>query len=467
MRTARLLIIVKIMLPLVLAALSGATTRAEVVPNSLFSDGAVLQQGMSVPVWGTANDGEKVTVSFQNQTISTIARNGRWMVRLKPLKSGGPFEMTISGENTVELKNILVGEVWLCSGQSNMWWPVDQTIDSQKAKAGSSDPMIRLFTVPLVRRVAAPLDDVHSRWLECGPQTVGGFSAVGYFFARDLRKVLGVPVGMINNAVCGSLAEEWTRRGVLQAHPELKAAVGGETGSLYNGMLSPIIPYAIKGVIWYQGESNAPRAFQYRTLFPVTICNWRNDWGQGDFPFLFVQIPPAPGKAEGEPSIWAELRESQLMTALCVPESAMTVVTEYGDQKDIHPKQKEPVGARLALAARAIAYGERIVHSGPIYKSMEIRGERVAISFDCIGGGLVAGGGELTGFRIAGEDRKFVKAQAQIEGDTVVVWSPEVPDPVAVRYGWADHPIINLFNKEGLPASPFRTDNFPVATGGK
>ncbi|MBI2844281.1 MAG: sialate O-acetylesterase [Armatimonadetes bacterium] len=457
---------------LMVVLLQAAPSYATVTPNSLFSDNAILQQGMSVPIWGTAGDGEKVTVFFQDQKVSTVARNGKWMVRLKPLKSGGPFEMTISGENTVELKNILVGEVWLCSGQSNMWWPIDYSGDKQQAKAEPRDPLLRVFAVPELSS-GAPVGEADSIWQESDPDVVGKFSAVAYFFGRDLRKALKVPIGLITSAVGGTWVKQWTRRAVVESCPEwfVKYTIDEKTGGLYNGMIAPLIPYAIKGVIWYQGETEAlwASSFEYETLFPMLIRNWREDWNQGNFPFLFVQLAPFKRITRGlnpehKEFNWAKLRETQLVTSLRVPRTAMVVITDFGDEYYIHPHHKAPVGARLALAARALAYEERITYSGPVYKSIKIKVDRAMIGFRHVGSGLMAKGGELTGFTIAGEDRKFVKAKADIHGEKVVVWSPEVPDPVAVRYGWANYPKVNLFNKEGLPASPFRTDEFPVFT---
>jgi sialate O-acetylesterase len=487
---------------------SSGSAFAAVKPHGLFTDNAVLQQGVPVPVWGTASDGEKVTVKLNGQEVSTTAQDGKWMVRLKPLKAGGPFTLTIAGENTIELKNVLVGEVWICSGQSNMQRSVTQSANPQETAANSKDSMLRLFTVQ--RRAAdAPESDLRQgNWSECAPDTVPSFSAVAYFFGRDLRKALNVPVGLISTNVGGTPAEAWTRRGVLESDPmlrgylerhelavknypqalerfreaEAKAKAEGKQPprppadpaqsaqrpcGLYNAMIAPLIPYAIKGAIWYQGESNAGRAYEYRTLFPAMIRNWREDWKQGDFSFLFVQLAPFMQiVSEPQESAWAELREAQLLT-LKTPKTGMAVITDAGDPNDIHPKQKEPVGARLALAARRIAYGERIVHSGPIYRSMKVEGNKVTLTFNNVGGGLVAKDGELKGFAIAGEDKKFVNAQAEIQGNTVVVWSSQIEHPVAVRYGWANCPVVNLFNKAGLPASPFRTDDFPMVTGPK
>ncbi len=493
---------------MVLVVVSGSAVWADVKPHALFSDNAVLQQGVSVPVWGTAKDGEKVTVKFEGQEVSTTAQGGKWMVRLKPLKAGGPFTMMIQGENMIELKNVLVGEVWVCSGQSNMQWPVSASANPQATIANSKDLMMRLFTVPR-RATDAPESEVQGNWVECAPETVPGFSAVGYFFGRDLRKALNVPVGLINTSYGGTPAEAWTNRRVLESDPMLrgylerhelavknypqalerykaaeeKAKAEGKQPprppanpaqspqrpcGLYSAMIAPLIPYAIKGAIWYQGESNAGRAYEYRTLFPAMIRNWREDWGQGDFPFLFVQLAPfMPIVNEPQESAWAELREAQLLTFKKTPKTGMAVITDFGDPNNIHPKQKEPVGKRLALTARAIAYGERLVYSGPIYKSMKVEGNKIVLFFDHVGGGLVAKDGDLKGFTIAGEDHKFYNAQAEIKGNTVVVSCPQVERPIAVRYGWANCPVVNLFNQEGLPASPFRTDDFPMVTGPK
>lgn len=447
---------------LMLAVVPGS---AAVKPHALFSDNAVLQQGMKVPVWGTADDGEKVTVKFQNQVVSTIAKRGQWILWLEPLQAGGPFTLTI---NSLELKNILVGEVWVCSGQSNMWWLLAQTVDAEKAIADSKDSSLRLLTVPMA---ATRPKEFAVSWKKCGPETAHDFSAVGYYFGRDLRKSLKVPVGLINSSVGGTLAEAWMSRRALKANPDFKVIldnpypVPNRSSCLYNGMIAPLLPYAIRGAIWYQGESNAGRAFQYRILFPTMIQDWRESWRQGDFPFLFVQLAPY-GKIETEPgdSAWAELREAQLLTSLNVPHTAMAVITDFGDPVDIHPQNKEPVSARLALAARAVAYGERIVYSGPIYKSMKIEGDRVILSFDHVGSGLAAKDGELKGFTIADQNGKFSNAQAEIQGNKVAVWSPQVEHPTAVRYGWANCPVVNLYNEEGLPASPFRTDDFPILT---
>jgi sialate O-acetylesterase len=492
-----------------------AEARADVKPHALFSNGMILQQGMKVPVWGTAEEGEKVTVQFQGQEVSATAKDGKWMVHLESLKAGGPYEMTIGGKNQLHLKDVLVGEVWVASGQSNMEWPVRLSAEPEKTIKQSKNPNIRLFTVPK-KPAAIPLHEVQGSWLECGPDTVVNFSAVAYFFGRELQKALHVPVGLIHTSWGGTPAESWTSRSALEAEPALKympekqaktlaeypkaldryiadltlyreavskaIAAGHDLpapagpppttpvhawapSSLYNGMIASIIPYGIRGAIWYQGESNAGRAYEYRTLLPTMIKNWRADWKQGDFPFLIVQLAPFM-KIEAQPgdSAWAELREAQLYTTQTVPNTAEAVITDVGHETDIHPKWKEPVGARLALAARALAHREKIEYSGPVYRSMHVDGNKALLSFDHAGSGLVAKGGPLVGFTIAGEDRTFVKAEAEIQDDKVAVWSSQVSHPVAVRFGWANYPVVNLWNKDGLPATPFRTDHFPMIT---
>jgi sialate O-acetylesterase len=431
---------------------------AAVKPHGLFTEGMVLQQGTKVPVWGAAVVGEKVTVRIQGQEVTAAAdQSGKWIVWLKPLKAGGPFELSIQGSNTIQLRDVFVGEVWVCSGQSNMEWPLSRTRDAKKAIAASANPNIRLFKAPKTP-MQTPQTELSTAkgapvWTACDPKTVESFSAVGYYFGRDLQKARGVPVGLIQSAWGGTAAERWTSRAAMDANPELSNLKGND---LYNGMIAPLMPYAIKGVIWYQGESNAGRAKQYFTLFSTMIQQWRQDWKQGDFSFLFVQLAPYDQVKQADS--WAELREAQLFTALRVPHTAQVVITDYGDAKDIHPQDKEPVGARLALAARAMTYGEKIVWSGPVYSGMKTDGNKAVLTFDHTGSGLEAKGGPLKGFTLAGADMKFVEAEAVIKGNTVVVSSSSVDRPVAVRYGWANNPVVNLFNREGLPATPFRTD---------
>ncbi len=337
-----------------------------------------------MPVWGTATDGETVTVKFQGQEVSGKAEGGKWKVELEPLKaSSEPATLTIScGDQTVEIKNVLVGEVWLCSGQSNMQWTLGNSYESEKelASDAAKDPLLRLFTVP--RQPAdEPQENVDASWQKASPEELKDFSAVAYYFGRDLRKALDVPIGLISTNVGGTPAESWTSREALVATPGLESLVDMKnersathsSSGLYNAMIAPLVPYAVKGAIWYQGESNAGRYEEYRTLFPTMIASWRKAWGQGNFPFLFVQLAPFEPPPEDE---WAGLREAQLMTLEKSPNTGMAVITDVGEAKDIHPKKKEPVGDRLALAARKLAYGEDIVYSGPIFKSMKAEGEQ-------------------------------------------------------------------------------------------
>jgi sialate O-acetylesterase len=504
---------------LVLAAMV-LPARAEVKLPALIGDNMVLQEGKRVAIWGTAEPGEQVRVTLGEEKATAAADGeGRWKVELGPLKAGGPFEMTVTGKNSITLHNVAVGEVWICSGQSNMEMAVGNSprawggvLNAAEEIAAGNYPMIRQFTV---RKAVAgqPQRDAEGEWKVANPETVGEFSAVAYFFGRDLYKALNVPVGLIDSSWGGTPAEAWTSAPALAADPELKTILdewkektaeypklleqfqrelkGWEQSSekaeaegrpappppqmpadprsnswraagLYNGMIAPLLPYTMAGAIWYQGESNADRAYQYRKLFPAMIRNWRRAWGEVDFPFLFVQLagfrqPWAPRTA------WAELREAQTM-ALALPKTGMAVTVDIGEPYDIHPKNKQEVGRRLALAAEAIAYGRKVVYSGPMYDSMSVEGAGVRLRFTHAGGGLVAKGESLKGFEIAGEDRRFVAAEARISGETVVVRSSKVPHPVAVRYGWDDYPECNLYNKAGLPASPFRTDDWPGVT---
>src|SRR5262249_23450225 len=318
--------------------------------------------------------------------------------------------------NKILLKDVLVGEVWVCSGQSNMEWALTATKDAKEAIAHADNPKIRLFTVQKVPNKTPqrdlPIIKMPSTWKDCNTLNVARVSAVGYYFGRDLQKALNVPVGLIHSSWGGTAAERWTSKEAMEAHPELKSLKGSD---LYNGMITPLIPYAVKGVIWYQGESNAGRAAQYRTLFSALIKNWREAWKEGDFPFLFVQL--APYNQPRPRGSWPELREAQLLTAQKVPHTAMAVITDAGHPTDIHPPEKEPVGARLALAARALAYGEKIEYSGPIYSAMKVDGDKAVLSFTHLGGGLLAKGGPLKGFTVAGADGKFVDAEARIHGD--------------------------------------------------
>ena len=617
--------------------------------NPLFKNSAVQQCGRRVPIWGTGRDGEKITVTFAGQSVSTVATNGAWKIWLQPMKvNAAPQTLTVRGDTVCEITNVLVGEVWVAGGQSNMERQLglragQKPIVNWKQEAAAANyPEIRQFYVHQIKSFT-PQTTVKGEWSVCSPETVTNFTAVGYFFARDLFQARHVPIGIIHSSWGGTPAEAWTSEAALAKIPdfvpqlaELKQLVanpelarreiqarrkawyqrvdpgskpgaawsaadfdasrwktmilptawenagypdfdgvfwfrrafelpdnwdggdvelhlgavddndttwvngaevgatfvwdqprvyrvrgsllkrganviavrvldtggngglwgGGDTmrllfsaarktnsislaGSwrckpsvslkeagwpptdlsespnaptvLYNAMIAPLLPYAMRGVIWYQGESNVGRERQYRILFPVLIADWRRAWGEGNFPFLFVQIAPFLGNTP-------ELREAQLLTLERTTNTAMAVTIDCGDGGDIHPAHKQPVGARLALAARALAYGEKIEYSGPIYDSMKIDGSNAILTFTHLGGGLMAKDGGLIGFTIAGPDKVFHPARAKIAGKTVVVTSPEVPQPVAVRYGWANVPEGNLFNRAGLPASPFRTD---------
>jgi sialate O-acetylesterase len=510
MKTRRrvLILLLSVMLPCC-AVLS---VRAEVRLPSLFSDYAVLQQGVALRVWGWAEPGEEVTVEFRKQKVAVrTPDSGRWMVKLKSERAGGPDALKVSGRNLVTVNDVMVGEVWVASGQSNMEWPLSKSYEASVDIAASANPQIRHFNVPHVK-ADQPQTNVKAEWQVAGPASAPGFSAVAYYFSRDLQKALQVPVGIIHTSWGGSPAEVWMSEEVLSNNPDYKRDIldaypgqkqryetalgrwqeeknaaekegksftrqrprpGWKPAELYNAMIAPLIPYAIRGAIWYQGEANAGRAWQYRTLYPDMIRNWRKDWGIGDFTFLGVQLAPFDHSrkrsldeitAAPTNSTWAELREAQVLATDVLKHCGLAVITDVGEKDDIHPTRKAPVGARLALQARQIAYGERIVASGPTYRSMKIKDGKIILSFDDVGSGLEAHGDALTGFAICGKDRKFVWARAVIDGNKVAVSAPQVPNPVAVRFGWADYPVVNLFNREGLPAGPFRTDDFPLTT---
>lgn len=622
---------------------------AAVILNPLFQDHAVLQQGIPVPVWGTADPGEKVTVEFAGQSVATVAAgNGKWLIRLAPLSTGEPRSLTVTGKNKIVVTDLLVGEVWIASGQSNMERQLglragQQPITGWEAEVAAANyPAIRHFGV-VQTKALTPQQTVKGAWSVCTPETVKEFTAVGYFFGRDLHLARRVPIGLIHTSWGGTPAEAWTSETALRQLPDfaeplaalkklaadpdlvrretqakqeawykrvdpgsksdaawsathlgmtdwrtmalptflenagypdfdgifwlrrtfdlpnewdggdaelhlgavddvdttwvngvsvgatmgwevprvyripgallkrganviavrvldtggggglyggtdtlrLIFSAGGKAESLslagtwlckpgvalsvsgwppadfsqspstptvlYNAMIAPLLPYALRGVIWYQGESNVGRERQYRELFPAMIADWRRAWGLGDFPFLFVQIAPYN-------TMSPEIREAQLLSWQRTTNTAMAVTIDYGDANDIHPANKKPVGARLALAARALAYGEPLEYSGPVLARHQLEGAKMILSFTHLGGGLVAKDGALKGFTIAGADKVFRPAQAEIRGDAVVVSGVEVSQPVAVRYGWANVPEGNLFNRAGLPASPFRTD---------
>lgn len=656
---------------LIIFSLGVTSASGEVRLPTVFSDNMVLQRDMKIPVWGWADPGEKVTVILGKEKVKRKAdKNGYWRVNLKKRSAvSEPLDLIVKGENTVTVSNVVIGDVWICSGQSNMEMTVGRCYNSGEEIESANYPLIRHFKVQ--KKIEyEPVDDVDGYWTVASPQTVGGWTAVGYFFARDLYNKYNVPIGLINTSWGGTRVEAWISKAAYSrldgtsgdiadianrknnvnqnaedykaevkafkdayaklealekdeehiakySDPELddskwreiqtpgnweelghrgldgevwyrrtikipeswsgkdlalelgpvdeidtvyfngkkvggmgrvkplmteywntprkyvvpgnlvkagdaviamrivdQAGQGGPWGGsreqmfivpvseksdvsarvplygvwrydialelpkkprskhspntatvLFNGMINGLIPYGIKGALWYQGESNAGNAYAYRERFPAMIKDWRKRWRQGDFPFLWVQLAnfrAAPKVPEN--SSWPVVRESQ-NKALSLPNTATALAIDIGDAKDIHPKNKQDLGKRMALAARKIAYGEDIVYSGPTYKGMKKEGNKIILSFDNIGSGLMAKGGELKQFSIAGKDQKFVWADAVIDGDTVVVSCDEVADPVAVRYAWANNPEgCNLYNKEGLPASPFRTDEWHVAT---
>jgi sialate O-acetylesterase len=491
-----------------LLLLAAVSAQAEVRLHALFTDGAVLQRELPLPIWGTASAGEKVIVSLAGQTATTTATDGRWQVKLKPLKAGGPHVLTVEGSNKLEVKDVLVGEVWLCSGQSNMAFTLSGADNAATIVPASANASIRLFRVP-GNPQGEPQRDVKAKWEPCNPQTTPGFSAVGYFFGRDLQQSLGVPIGLIGSSVGGTPAQAWTSKPTLEATPagkphleayaalllgkdraeekfaqdtaawKVEAAAAKAAGKpapraprppayrgnsrpagLYNGMIAPLAPFAMRGAIWYQGEANAGTPDNYRELLPAMIRNWRHDFNP-DLTFLIVQLAPYDRPA---PEQWAFFRETQRQIALHTPKTGLAAIPDAGDPTDIHPTHKEPAGQRLALAALAIAYGKKITWSGPAFKSAALTKGKVTLSFDQVGSGLVARGGELTGFTLAGADRKFVPASAKITDGKIEVSSAEVAEPKAVRYAWRNMPDGNLWNQAGLPASPFRTDDWPRAT---
>jgi len=517
-RRARLLCL-GFALPLCLHNSSPA--RADVKVSALFTPHMVLQRDRNDRVWGKADAGEKVAVKIAGQSKETEAGpDGMWSVTLDPLPAGGPHTLTIAGKNTVTIDDVLVGEVWICSGQSNMQWEVRQANDGDLEARAANFPKIRLISVPQVG-TQEPQADFKGKWEVCSPETVKTFSAVGFFFGRQIHETIGVPVGLIDDAWGGSAAEAWVRRDLLAADskyrplleswekiegnipalraeyekklesyriaaekakaegkpaprrptgPEADLAGNHRPGNIYNGVLKPTIGYGIRGAIWYQGESNASAAYLYRDLFPLMIQSWRDEWGIGDFSFYWVQLADfrneTPDPAESD---WAELREAQTMTLGKLPKTGEAVIIDLGEAQDIHPRNKQDVAKRLARWALARDYGISVPCQSPTYKGMEKQGEKVVLTFDHADGGLKAFDvPEIKGFAVAGSDRKFIPAKAKLVGkDKVEVWAEGVSDPASVRYAWADNPVCNLYSVAGLPVTPFRTDDWPGKTAPK
>jgi sialate O-acetylesterase len=532
---------------------------------AIIGDNMVLQRNVKVPLWGWADPGEKIQITFQKKAFECIAGNdGKWSVKLNIYRAGGPYQMVIQSSTThLLIKNILIGDVWITSGQSNMEFGIQSERHGAEAIAKATDTLIHFFYVPMSFSLQ-PQEDIgktsgdspNGKWVVCSPRLLGdpkwawhGFSAIGYYFAMQMRSHEGCPVGMIATYKGGTPAQAWISIAGLKQSPAFKkyvaahdelvdhyesanadyphqmaiyqdalkqwtAEVGndyetakkeweiqaaqakasgqaappepkpskpapkvpdqpaggfGAPSNLFNAMVAPIIPYAVKGILWYQGEGNGDKladAVEYKDLFPRLINDWRANWNQGSLPFIFVQLANfrAPAKIPSEGN-WPWVREAQLKT-LSLPETGMIVITDIGQAETIHPLNKEDAGLRLALVARQLVYGEKIVAYGPMFKSMKIEGNRIRLAFNDAGSGLVidsirhSGSTELKGFGIAGDDQTFVWAKAVIDGNTIIVYSDQIPDPAAVRYNWGDNPPGNLYNTEGLPASPFRTDNW-------
>ena len=501
-----------------LAILFSAPVKGIVRLPAIFSDHMVIQDGRPVKVWGWASPGESIEIEFAGQKLRLRANNaGKWKAEFKPVKGRGPHQMVFTGRNRLTIQDILVGEVWVCSGQSNMEWPLARSHNSSKEIAEAEFPKIRLFKI---QRQASgkPQENCQGTWVSCNPQSAKNFSAVAYFFGRNLKIKTGTPIGLIQSTWGGSPIEGWTSVAALErvkdARPILdkgesrvnaftankKSYIGringwenrrkkaietgkkvplkprapsdpagkpNHPGSLFNGMINPVIPFSIRGAIWYQGESNVFRARQYQALFPAHIKDWRDRWGQGDFPFLFVQI--APFRYSRYPNeMCPELWEAQLMTFRNVPNTGMVVTSDIGDLRNIHPSNKKEVGRRLALWALNGTYGRKeLLPSGPIYKDYRVDKNRILLEFDYTGDGIVSTDNEsLRYFTIAGDDQVFHPAKAEIlgGGKTIAVSSRLARNPVSVRFAWSHDAQHNLGNKAGLPASPFRTDVWPGKT---
>jgi len=496
-----------------LLATIGGPLRGEVVLAPLFRDHAVLQRNKPVPVWGNAAPGEEVNVRFAGQVVRTkAAADGRWQLVLQPLAaSTEPSEMLILGTNRVVVRDVLVGDVWLCSGQSNMAWSVGASANPDLEIAGARWPLIRHIKIALsVSEV--PEENAEGKWQVCSPCTVATFTAVGYYFAREMHRELGIPIGIVNSSVGGSAIEPWLSRAALASDPAfavvserwkrvVAAADAARTleyerdlaawrdsvvradvvrdgnvpharpvpplgpghfsqpSGLYNGMIAPLVPYGLCGFLWYQGAANAARAGEYGRLFTTLINSWRTVFRQGDLPFYFVQQPNYIPK-DPTNMTWAEIREAQ-ESALALPSTGMAVTIDIGQPENIHPYNKQDVGRRLALLAKARTHGVNVDDSGPRFQRVVKRVDGVHVEFAGAERGLEARG-PLLGFELAGADGKFVPASAKIERDEVLVWSVAVPQPERVRFAWSNNPPASLFEKGGLPAAPFRAEVSPV-----
>lgn len=495
-----------------------AIARADIVVAPLFSDGAVLQRDKPVPLWGRADPGEKITITFAGQTReATAMHDGRWIAFLDPLPANAQgSDLTLTGKNTLTLRDVVVGEVWLCSGQSNMEWPVSRSLHSLAEIAAANYPAIRHVKIHHVV-ATTPADTVKtSGWQAASPQAAGNFSAVAYFFARDLHVRLEVPVGIVNCTWGGTPIEAWMSPAALAQHSlgrviderwtqtladypakkalfdtawaewsqaEVAAKAQGKAAhdaylkkrprlweppgpghpwtprGLYNGMVNPVVPYALRGILWYQGENNVDRAEEYGPLFRSMIGSWREHLGQGDLPFFWVSIAAFGYPTDPTGLRAATLREAQA-SALTLPNTGQALSIDIGHPTDIHPTNKQEVGRRLALLARMRVYDGVGDDTGPTFAGMAREGNAVRVRFTHASGGLIAYEKPVQSLQLAGADRLFHPAEARIDGDTILVYSPKVKDPVAVRYAWSNAPVANLYNGAGLPAVPFRSDNW-------
>ncbi len=494
----------QILVPALMLACYVPIGRCEARLPGILSSHMVLQRERPIHIWGWSAPGEKVAVSLHGVSRETAGDElGNWNVFLPPETAGGPYELTVAGRNRIALEDVWIGDVWFASGQSNMEMPLKGFAgaplkNSEQEIAGANQPQIRLLLVPH-KSADYPLGNVDASWTMCTPETAANFSAAAYFFGRDLAAREHVPIGLIDSTWGGTPAEAWvslggiasdaglmplfgTRAAMMRTQAETEAIAEAEKredaearrdgrtprphpwrpdpsswapAGLFNGMIAPLTNYTIKGAIWYQGESNSRLTFAplYEKIFPALIGDWRTQWHEGDFPFLFVQISNFKSNAT---EAWAIIREAQ-RRSLSVTNTAMAVTIDIGNPDNVHPADKQTVGARLALAARALAYGETVEYSGPAYRQATPEGASMRLWFDHTAQGLETHGGNLEGFEIAGADGRFVKAEAHIDGKTVVVESAQVPVPKQVRYGWANAPVVNLFNSAGLPASPFTT----------
>lgn len=498
-----------------------SSVSADVSVPSIFGDHMVIQQNQPIRIWGWADAGERIKVQLGQDQVETVAdASGNWKVKLPARKADNqPLTLALSGKNNLVFQDVLMGEVWVCSGQSNMGFSLSNSFDADLESLAANFPRLRLISIPQVG-TQKPQNNFKGQWQTCTPQTVQSFSAVGFHFGRQIHQVLDIPVGLIDNAWGGSACEAWIRRDLMEKDSRYKelmdrwvetektfnsekitaqnqkrleqwkikskaARQSGQPvpkrprpvrnpltgqhrpGNLYNGVLKPIIGFPIQGVVWYQGESNSKRAYQYRDLFPMMIQLWRDEWQQGDFPFYWVQLADFRDEtAQPVESDWAELREAQTMTMSKLKNTGEAVIIDVGESNDIHPRNKRVVGKRLARWALAQQYGYDIPYRSPLYKSMEIIGNKALITFDHVGGGLKAHDfRDIRGFTLASENGPFQNASAKIVGkNQVEVWSNDVPKPTAIRYAWADNPVCNLISREGLPVTPFRTDHRPGIT---